>query len=296
MKILNLGSCNIDLVYTVDHIVMPKETISAVELQHFVGGKGLNQSVAIAKSGFPVYHAGCVGKDGEMLIDYMKSVGVDVGYINVSDESSGHAIIQIDKNGQNSILLFAGANYCVTAEYIDSVLSDFNEGDFIVLQNEISNLDYIVEKAHEKGMVIFLNPSPYNEKITDGILSKVSYLILNEVELAGITGFSDIKKGLEFLNNTYPDCKAVATIGEDGCIYSYKNTTVKQAAFNVKVVDTTAAGDTFMGYFISQTASNKTLEEALRTASMAAAITVSRKGAAPSIPLITEIKDFRGQH
>lgn len=294
MKILNFGSCNIDMVYSVDHIVLPKETISATELQHFVGGKGLNQSVAIAKSGFPVYHAGCVGKDGEMLVDFMKSVGVDVKYVRVLDGSSGHAVIQLDKNGQNSILLFAGANHCVTAEYVDRVLEDFESGDFIVLQNEISNLDYIVDKAFEKGLKIFLNPSPYDEKITSDILGKVSYLILNEVELAGITGISDIEKGLESINNKYSDCKVVVTIGEDGCIYSYKNTAIKQSAFNVEVVDTTAAGDTFMGYFISQTASNKTLEEALRTASMAAAITVSRKGAAPSIPLITEIKDFRG--
>ena len=292
MKILNFGSCNIDLVYTVEHVVLPKETLSAYDLQHFVGGKGLNQSVAIAKSGFPVYHAGCIGKDGEMLINYMKSVGVDVGYIKVLDESTGHAVIQLDKNGQNSILLFAGANSRIDAEYVDSVLKDFGAGDFIVLQNEISSLDYIIDKAHEKGMRIFLNPSPYNEKLTPDMLSKVSSLILNEVELAGITGESDFKKGLKALNGKYPDCEVVATLGEQGCVYSYKEKNVIQPAFNVNVVDTTAAGDTFMGYYISRIASGKTVEEALRTASAAAAITVSGKGAAPSIPFKEAVETF----
>lgn len=292
MKILNFGSCNIDCVYTVDHVALPKETISAADLQNFVGGKGLNQSVAIAKSGMPVYHAGCVGEDGEMLVDYMKSVGVNVEYVSVLNEKTGHAIIQLDKNGQNSILLFAGANFKVTHDYVDRVLSDFDAGDFIVLQNEISSLDYIIDEAYKKGMTVFLNPSPYNEKLKPEIFGKVSYLILNEVELSGITGESDIEKGLRFLNKEYPDCKVVATLGEEGCVYSYKNATVAQSAFNVEVVDTTAAGDTFMGYFISQIASGEEVKDALRIASAAAAITVSRKGAAPSVPFADEIKKY----
>ena len=292
MKILNFGSLNIDYVYTLDHIVLPKETVSASQMQQFVGGKGLNQSVAIAKSGFPVCHAGCVGKDGAMLVDYMKSVGVNADYISVTDGSSGHAIIQLDKNGQNSILLFPGANDCITREYVDGVLKDFGAGDFLVLQNEINNLDYIIDRAFKKDMIIFLNPSPYNEKLKPDMYGKISYLILNEVELSGITGVSDIKKGLELLNNKYPDCKVIATLGEDGCIYSYKSETATQPAFDVRVVDTTAAGDTFMGYYISEIATGKSVVEALRTASKAAAITVSRKGAAPSIPFREETEAF----
>ena len=289
MKILNFGSCNIDYVYTVDHIVQPKETLSAVSLQQFVGGKGLNQSVAIAKSGFPVYHAGCVGKDGGMLVNYMKSVGVDTKYVIAPVETSGHAIIQLDKQGQNCILLFPGANDSVSVEFIDRVLSDFEGGDFLVLQNEISNLDYIINEASKKGMKIFLNPSPFNEKLKPDMFSKIYCLILNEVELSGIAGTSDIEKGLEILKDKYTECRVVATLGGDGSIYSYKDTLIKQPAFNVEVVDTTAAGDTFMGYFISQIAIEKPVDEALRTASLAASITVSRKGAAPSIPYMKEI-------
>ena len=292
MKILNFGSLNIDYVYTLDHIVSPKETVSASQMQQFVGGKGLNQSVAIAKSGFPVCHAGCVGKDGAVLVDYMKSVGVNVDHVSVADGSSGHAIIQVDKNGQNGILLFSGANGCITREYVDVVLKDFSAGDFLVLQNEINNLDYIIDQAFKKDMIIFLNPSPYNEKLKPDMYEKLSYMILNEVELSGITGISDIEKGIELLNNKYPNCKVIVTLGEDGCIYSYKNETVKQPAFNVHVADTTAAGDTFMGYYISGIATGKSVFESLRTASMAAAITVSRKGAAPSIPFLEETEAF----
>lgn len=289
MKILNFGSLNIDLVYSLDHIVKPGETISASSMNKFVGGKGLNQSVAIANAGVKVYHAGCVGKDGSMLTDFMKSAGVDLTYINVVDEPTGQAIIQVDKSGENSIVLFAGANHAVSSDYIDRVLSDFGEGDYLVLQNEINNLEYIIDRAFNIGMKIFLNPAPFTENIRAIGLEKIYCLIVNEIEAEGLSGEQGTEGFKRFLSENYPKLRAVMTLGKKGSVYISKDAVLTQPAFPVKAVDTTAAGDTFVGFFIAELSRGKTPEEALHTASLASSITVSRQGAAPSIPKLSEV-------
>ena len=150
MKILNFGSCNIDYVYSIDHIVRVGETQSTNRLDIFPGGKGLNQSIAIARAGAKVYHAGCVGYDGDMLTELLSDSGVDISYVRTTDIKNGHAIIQVDSNGNNSIFLYGGSNDMVTEEYIDSVLEHFEAGDILLLQNEISNVEYIIKKASKK--------------------------------------------------------------------------------------------------------------------------------------------------
>ena len=165
MKILNFGSCNIDYVYSMDHIVKVGETQTTYSLETFSGGKGLNQSIALARAGAEVYHAGCIGNDGEMLLDILNESGVDTSFVKKVDEKNGHAIIQVSAKGENSIFLYPGSNNMVTTEFIDEVLSHFGEGDILLLQNEISNLTYIIEKAYKKKMCIILNPSPINEVI-----------------------------------------------------------------------------------------------------------------------------------
>lgn len=289
MKILNFGSCNIDIVYNVDHIVKPGETLSAGGVELFVGGKGLNQSVALANAGARVYHAGCVGNDGGMLKDFMASAGVDLKYLNTVDDKTGQAIIQVDKNGENAIFLYAGANHAVTEEYIDSVLSDFVKDDFLVLQNEINNIEYIVEKAFERGMKIFLNPAPLDTKVADIDLNKIHCIIANEIESSGYTKSSDPEAFAEFIKEKYPHLSAVVTLGKSGSIYMDKEAALSQSAYSADAVDTTAAGDTFVGYFIAEISRGSSPNAALKTASAASAITVSRKGAAPSIPKIEEV-------
>lgn len=284
MKILNFGSCNIDFVYSVDHIVVPGETITTYNMELFEGGKGLNQSIAAAKAGADVYHAGCVGKDGEMLEKILVKCGVDISYLKKVDGKSGHAIIQVTTQGENSIFLYPGANMMVSEEYIDSVLEHFDEGDMVLLQNEISNVDYIVKRASEKGMKITLNPAPFDEKIKDIDLSKLSYIILNEVEAMGLTGEEDAKQIIAYMKRNYPELGVVLTLGKKGCVYSDKNVTLSHPAFIVEVVDTTAAGDTFIGYFLSGIAQGKTYAETIKLSCAASALTVSKKGAAPSIP------------
>ena len=150
MKILCFGSCNIDYVYGLKHIVRPGETISAGSMEQFPGGKGLNQSIALAKAGAEVYHAGCVGNDGLILIDTLAEYGVDTSYIKTVDAKTGQAIIQVDDNGENGIFIYQGANIMITEEYIDEVLSDFSSDDILLVQNEISNLRYLLKKSSGK--------------------------------------------------------------------------------------------------------------------------------------------------
>ncbi len=292
MKILNFGSCNIDIVCGVDHIVRPGETISAHSIENFVGGKGLNQSVALANAGAEVYHAGCIGADGTDLRSFMEKAGVNLKYLHVTDGKTGQATIQVDKNGENAIFLYAGANYAITKEYIDSVLCDFSEGDYLVLQNEINNVDYIVEKAYERGMRIAFNPAPFNEAAANVDLSKLCFIIPNSIESAGYSGSQDYKAFAELIREKYSDLKAVVTLGKEGCVYLDKDTEILQPAYSVNAVDTTAAGDTFVGYFVAEISRGKEPCEAIKTACAASAITVSRKGAAPSIPKLDEVKNI----
>ena len=141
MKVLNFGSLNIDYVYDVDDFVKKGETISSKDLNVFCGGKGLNQSVALAKAGAEVYHAGMIGEDGKFLLDLLKEAGVNIDNVVIRDDiRTGNAIIQRNKSGDNCIILFSGANRSITKDYVDRVLSGFEKGDYIVLQNEISEL------------------------------------------------------------------------------------------------------------------------------------------------------------
>lgn len=289
MKILNFGSCNIDYVYSLDHIVKGGETETTHKMNVFPGGKGLNQSIAAARAGAGVYHAGCVGYDGGILTEVMSKSGVDISYIKKTDGKNGHAIIQVSKDGENSIFLFPGSNETVSKEYIDAVLADFAEGDILILQNEISNVDYIVKKAHKRGMCIILNPSPFNEKIRDIDFGCLSYIILNEIEIAEVTGCKTPEDGLAYIRQEYPRLKTVLTLGSKGSVYSGADGELFQPSFKVNVVDTTAAGDTFTGYFVAEMSIGTDCRTALRLASAAAALAVSAEGASSSIPCKDEV-------
>ena len=289
MKILNFGSLNLDHVYRLSHIVKEGETISSQSLEKFCGGKGLNQSIAMCKAGLDVYHAGGVGEDGAMLTDKLSEYGADVTHVRMTDVPTGHAIIQVDDNGQNSIVLFGGANQSQDKAFIDSVLNDFENGDYLVLQNEINNMPYIIENANKQGLFIILNPSPYNSEIEKCDLSKVSMLFINEIEGEQITGKSEPEEIIKEILNHYPDMKTVLTLGADGAVYADKNEYTHQKALGDVVKDTTAAGDTFLGYFIAGMTKNMSAKEALLLASKASAITISKIGAADTIPTFDEI-------
>ena len=291
MKILNFGSCNIDYVYSLDHIVAVGETETSDKLEIFPGGKGLNQSIAAARAGAKVYHAGCVGEDGGLLTDVLSNSGVDLTYLKKIDGKSGHAIIQLSHKGANSIFLYPGANEAMTKEYIDEVLSHFEKGDILCLQNEINLVDYLVDKAYDKGMRIILNPSPFNEKLDKVDYGKLSFVILNEVEGSAIAGGGNDPAGiLANIKAKYPRLEIVLTLGAKGCVYTDGEREIYHAAFDAPVIDTTAAGDTFTGYFMAELARGKDYPEILKIASAASALAISKKGAAPSIPLLADVQ------
>ncbi|MEM1486319.1 ribokinase [Oscillospiraceae bacterium PP1C4] len=295
MKLLNFGSLNIDYVYKVDHFVRPGETMSSESRQTLCGGKGLNQSIALQRAGVQVYHAGAVGKvDGDMLREVLQKNQVNIDFVKqCEDVATGHAIIQVNHAGQNCILLYGGANQTITEAHIDETLAGFSAGDFLILQNEINNLNYIMEQAHKKGLVIVLNPSPMNEKILALPLEFVDYFMLNEVEAADICGNVDKDDLLGHLAQKYPKAKIVLTLGKHGVQYKDGEQVLSHGIYKVPVVDTTAAGDTFTGFFIGSLVQGYAADEALRLASVASSIAVSRQGAEPSIPYMDEVKNSR---
>ena len=288
MNIINFGSCNIDYVYRLEHIVEPGETETTKTLETFPGGKGLNQSIAAARAGASIYHVGNVGNDGEFLVSMLSENGVDVSCIRRVDSKNGHAIIQVSDKGDNSIFLYPGSNEMMKKEFIDEVLEQFSADDMVLLQNEINHVDYIIEQAYKKGMPIVLNPSPFNEKIAKIDFDKLFCVILNEVEAKGISGCKEPEESLAYFEKRYPNLKVMITLGANGSIFMDAGNKIYQTAYEVEVVDTTAAGDTFTGFFIAGLASGKEYTEILKMASVAAAISVSHKGAAPSIPTYEE--------
>ncbi|MCI8737780.1 MAG: ribokinase [Lachnospiraceae bacterium] len=296
-KVLCFGSLNIDYVYKVDHFVQKGETISSTALNVFCGGKGLNQSVTLGKAGCEAYHAGLIGEDGRFLMDMLTDSGVDVSQIGISEEiRSGNALIQNDAEGDNCIILYPGANFAITKKQADEVFRNFDRGDYIVLQNEISELAYIVKRAKEKGMIIVLNPSPMNERLTPEILNAADWMVLNEIEAMQLTGCAqDGEEELaEALRKKFPHSRFVLTLGVKGSCYIDNGTKIHQDIFSTDVVDTTAAGDTYTGYFIAGLLKGWDIPECLKVAAKASSITVSREGAAPSVPWIKEVIESMG--
>ena len=290
MKVLNFGSMNVDHVYQMDHIILAGETESSGELADHCGGKGLNQSIALSRAGVPVIHAGLVGKGGDMLLAAFEREGVDTSLLRRVDVETGHTVIQVDKNGQNSIILFGGSNRAVTREYVEEVLSQFGEGDLILLQNELNELSTMIDLAYEKKMQIVLNPSPFDERLSDVDLAKVSLFLINEIEGEQLTGEKEPRAALAKIRELYPNAKVVLTQGSAGAYYMEGDTVIFQEAEKVQAVDTTAAGDTFTGYFIASMLRGMEPAEGLALATKAAAVTVTRKGAADSIPRIDELE------
>lgn len=294
MKILNFGSLNIDYVYNVDHIVRGGETLSSYGRNVYPGGKGLNQSVAFARADTDVWHAGAIGKvDGQMLNDVLLESGIHTDFLKIlEDIPSGHTFIQVDKKGQNSILVHGGANKNIQKDDVESTLENFGEGDYLILQNEINNIDYIIKRGKAKGMQIVLNPSPIDESIFELPLDLVDFFLVNEIEANQLaSGDTDEEIMKNFLKK-YPNSHLIMTVGSKGAYYAHKDFRVHHGIFDVPVVDTTAAGDTFTGYFMSFFAKGEDPLTCLRLASAASSIAVSKAGASSSIPTIQEVELF----
>lgn len=293
-KILNFGSLNIDRVYSVPHIVRPGETLSSSRQADHLGGKGLNQSIALARAGRPVFHAGIIGEDGGLLRQALEDSGVNIKYLKQEEGKSGHTIIQVDAQGQNSIILSAGTNFAITKDYVDQVIANFQAGDVLLIQNEINQLDHIIHQAHKQGMTIVFNPSPFDDGIRTLALDKVTWFFLNEIEAMQITDSQELEEEviLQKLSESYPDANFLITYGSDGSICYSKGEIYRQEIYPSQVLDTTGAGDTFTGYFIASLMNDEGIQKALDLASRASSIAVSREGASPAIPSIDEVNKF----
>lgn len=294
MDIINFGSLNIDHVYSVGTFVRPGETLAAGQYNVFCGGKGLNQSIAAARAGGRVFHAGAVGQGGKMLLDMLEESGVDTSLLLHSTEPQGHAIIQVAESGENCILLFRGSNFAVTPAYVDQVFAQIQAPAYIMLQNEISCLPYIIQRASECGFTVVLNASPIDRTILELDLNQVSWLMINEIEGGQITGQEQPELILDTLAQRYPKLSVLLTLGKNGSVCQQNGVRTYQGIYPVQAVDTTAAGDTFSGYFVASLAAGRTIKQAMDQAALASAIAVTREGAAPSIPTADEVRQTAG--
>ena len=289
MRIYNLGSLNIDYVYDVDHFVSAGETLSSDKMQIFPGGKGRNQPVALARAGAEVIHGAVIGEDGGFLTEILSSAGVDTSRIETIPRRCGHAVIQVDKSGQNCILLYPGTNRCIDRRYIENFLFDAERDDILVVQNEISGLDIAFETASRKNMRIAFNPSPFHSDIKKLPLSLVRWLFCNETEGEALFGSRDIREITERFITQIPDGDLILTLGKDGSVFKNREKFIAQPIFETKTVDTTAAGDTFLGYFLASVTKGESVERSMAVASKAASVAVSVKGASSSIPFLRDV-------
>jgi ribokinase len=292
VKILVFGSLNIDLVFSVDHIVKPGETIGSAALTKSAGGKGANQAAALAKAGLEVYMAGKIGEDGEFLLQLLQSYGVDTSCVSHYEGATGQAIIQLDKNKQNAIVLFPGGNGQIAFDEIKTTMEKFRPGDIIVLQNEVVHLAEIIQNARERGLHICLNPSPCDETIETLPLQLVDTFFVNELEgaaLASLSVTAPRRQILDRLVERFPAAEIILTAGREGAYYGFQGIREKGDIVDLPVADTTGAGDTFTGYFLAARAKNFSVGECLGFACKAASIAVSRMGAMEAIPFAGEV-------
>lgn len=304
MAVFNFGSINLDHLYQLDHFVRPGETMASQSYQCLLGGKGANQSVALAKAGASVKHVGAIHHSDQSIIEQLQQLGVETDLIAQIDVPTGHAIIQLDKDAENAIILYQGANHALTESQVDQVLSQAQVGDWVLLQNETNLVGYIAAQAKKQGLNVAFNPAPMNVQLTQAILDDVDLLIVNEVEAMDLLAVNTIDSAVEAFPLHYPNLSVLMTLGKAGVQYFNQQTLFKVDAFKVSAVDTTAAGDTFIGFCLAELAKQKdltmindeqTMSRILQTACAASAICVTRLGAAAAIPTAQEVTDFLQQ-
>lgn len=291
-RILNFGSLNLDTFYFLDHIVRPGETISATRMEQHLGGKGMNQSVALARAGASVWHAGKIGADGLELQKTLEENHVNCTYLSTEGSSTGRALIQKEDSGQNCIIVSGGANREITEQEIDRILANFGPGDILVSQNEISCVPYLLDRAAGRGMELALNPSPMDDTLKEYPLEKLTWLVVNEIEAGQLAGTSSVSEIQNFFQRGYPRLNILLTLGGEGAVYLGPQGMVSHPAYSVPVMDTTAAGDTFLGFFLASAVSGQPAAKALEQASAAAALAVTKPGAIPSIPTQEDVSHF----
>lgn len=291
MNVLNLGSLNMDHVYAVDHFVQPGETEASLGYQLFAGGKGLNQSIALARAGAAVWHLGKIGPDGLWLKDQLKSDGVDISFLHGTGSATGHAIIQVDRSGENAIIIHGGANREISNLEITAAICQFQHGDWLLLQNETSGVAHAIAAAKSHQMKVAFNPAPMGDEVPGFPIGQVDLLILNQTEAMKLTGHHQPDAIRRACLQKYPTTACLLTLGVHGAVYFDDQIMILEPGLKVQPVDTTGAGDTFIGYFLNEFLTTSYPAQALKIACHAAAICVTRPGAADSIPRRAELNE-----
>ena len=289
ITIINFGSYCIDHVYKVPYFVRPGETLLSTHYEIYPGGKGLNQSLALAYAGAKVRHAGKIGKDGVWMKTLLSDAGIDTSLTTIIDTPTGHANIQVTPEGENAIIIYGGANRQITVPDIESVLSRVSEGGYLLIQNEISCLPELLEIAATKKQRVVFNAAPITDDVKTYPLNLIEIFIVNEIEGEALTGEAMPEDILNAMIDLFPSSSVILTLGEKGAVFQDKKQRVSQPAIPVAAVDTTGAGDTFTGYFMANFVIGNSVEDCLRIACRAGAICVTRPGAASSIPKMADL-------
>ena len=296
-----IGSLNMDLVVNVDTMPKPGQTIIGSNFKEVPGGKGANQAVAMARLNGNVSMIGKVGEDGfgQTLINSLKNDKVDTTYKQTSKGATGVALITVDKNAQNSIVVSPGANFEVKEDDIDNNIEAIKNSDIVVLQLEtpLNTIKYALNKAKELNKYTILNPAPA-VKLDDEIIKNVDLLTPNETELEIISGVSieteeDIQKAAQIMIEKGVK-ELIVTLGSKGSLYINKEKSMFKKAYKVEAVDTTAAGDSYTGALAVALSQDKNIEDAMDFASKVGALSVLKEGAQSSLPTLEDVKNFRG--
>jgi ribokinase len=289
-QLVNLGSLCIDNVYGVNAIARPGETLTAQSYRRFMGGKGLNQSLAAAAAGVATMHVGCVGTDGDELVATLARAGVDTHAIRRHESlPSGHAVIQVDTTGANAIVIVGGANRGLQPADFEVALSAVDANGWLLLQNEINDLDHVLAAARTRNVRVAFNVAPADTRVSGYDLGGVDLLIVNEIEAAALSGAARPEDALDTLTRRQPKQHVVVTCGEHGLHYGLGAQRLSMPAFRVAAVDATAAGDAFIGYLMAGLIEGRPVAAALTAGSAAGALAVTRAGAADSIPTAAEV-------
>ena len=291
-KLVNLGSLCIDNVYRVPSITSDGVTLRCRSYDIFPGGKGLNQSLAARRAGIPVKHVGCIGENGLWLRELLDAEGVDVSDLRVGDGASGHAVIQVDDEGRNAIVIDSGTNFQIGDNDIDRALDAMVPGDWLLLQNEVNDTEKVLEMAYGCDALVAINIAPADGREKNYDLSKVSVLVVNEAESEALTGEADPDESLSALCTKLPLAHVVLTLGRDGLRYGKGEIRLSVPAFDVRAVDETGAGDAFVGYLMACLVRGVDIDNGLRLASAAGALAVQSEGAATSIPRAADVEAF----
>ena len=296
-----IGSLNMDLVVNVDTMPKPGQTIIGSNFKEVPGGKGANQAVAMARLNGNVSMIGKVGEDGfgQTLINSLKNDKVDTTYIQTANGATGVALITVDKNAQNSIVVSPGANFEVKEDDIDNNIEAIKNSDIVVLQLEtpLNTIKYALNEAKELNKYTILNPAPA-VKLDDEIIKNVDLLTPNETELEIISGVSieteeDIHRASQIMIEKGVK-ELIVTLGSKGSLYINKEKSMFQKSYKVEAIDTTAAGDSYTGALAVALSNDKTIEEAMDFASKVGALSVLKEGAQSSLPTLEDVENFRG--